>query len=210
MVRLELRSVSRTERSFTLPPCSGDFSSGRPVTLFGMNGAGKTTLLRCMAGLVGHKGDIETVADSRIAVFDPPDFYHRMSCLDNLRLLLTSFPSSVDTHMLREALASAGLGDVMNVRVGHISTGQRKLLGFLLANLSLSDLVLLDEITEGVDDDGLAWMRERVMASCSKRLWFLAGHDRAFSASVGAEEFTLDERGIAPSGAVSKREGHAP
>lgn len=202
MTFVHLRDISARAGAFTLPACSADFSS-RVCAIFGDNGAGKSTLLRCLAGLDHHDGVVETDAHARVAVFNPPDFYAHLNAFGNLSILLSCFPGAASRADMKEALAGAGLGSVSRIKVGKLSTGQRKMLGFVFADLSGADLVMLDEITEGVDADGLAWMRERIRTASPDRLWLLSGHDRTMAESLGATSFVLDSRGLNPLGTLS-------
>ena len=141
---------------------------GECYGLVGLNGAGKTTLLRCLTGLASAtSGDIrvlglklpaeaERVRSTAGVLIENPAFFPFLSGVENLREL-----SLIGGHRLgRDAalalLASAGLADAAERRVGGYSSGMRQRLGLAAALMHDPGLVILDEPTQALDPAGQA------------------------------------------------------
>jgi ABC-2 type transport system ATP-binding protein len=141
------------------------FQAGRVYGLIGPNGAGKSTLLSVLAGLVRpDRGSLVGLPWQRGqavgAVFGDVDMHRGRTVREVLLLrarLVGSDRPSVDTMAHR-----VGLGAVLRRRVGSLSLGMRMRLAIGVALLGSPSLVLLDEPMNGLDPNGIAWMRGMV------------------------------------------------
>ena len=141
------------------------FQAGRVYGLIGPNGAGKSTLLSVLAGLVRpDRGSLVGLPWQRGqavgAVFGDVDMHRGRTVRETLLLrarLVGSDRPSVDTMAHR-----VGLGAVLRRRVGSLSLGMRMRLAIGVALLGSPSLVLLDEPMNGLDPNGIAWMRGMV------------------------------------------------
>jgi ABC-2 type transport system ATP-binding protein len=141
------------------------FHAGRVYGLIGPNGAGKSTLLSVLAGLVRpDRGSLVGLPWQRGqavgAVFGDIDMHRgrtvRETLLLRARLVASDRPSA-------DAMAHrVGLGAVLRRRVGSLSLGMRMRLAIGVALLGSPSLVLLDEPMNGLDPNGIAWMRGMV------------------------------------------------
>ena len=174
---LELRAVSKSFNEVTgLDRLDLAVGEGEFVTLIGSNGAGKSTLIKAIAGLVApDEGSIlfegrditrapvhaRAAAIGRIAQ-DPADSTCAVMTIEEnlamaarrgqtrgLRLAVTNDLR----NQFRSALAPIGLGleARLAARVGTLSGGQRQALALLMATLSGSRLLLLDEHAASLD-----------------------------------------------------------
>ncbi|KIF68166.1 ABC transporter ATP-binding protein [Streptomyces sp. AcH 505] len=143
--------------------------SGRVVGLLGRNGAGKTTTLRILLGLARPTSGSATVFGHPYA--ELPDAAHRVGVsIDGIG------PSNAatgrgDLRIWAKTLgiSRARVDDVLE-RVGLASDAHRKLKGYstgmkqrhALATALLADpeLLILDEPANGLDPDGIRWLRE--------------------------------------------------
>jgi ABC-2 type transport system ATP-binding protein len=138
------------------------FQAGRVYGLIGPNGAGKSTLLSVLAGLVRpDRGSLVGLPWQRGqavgAVFGDSGMHRGRTVRETLLLrarLVGSDRSSVDAMAHR-----VGLGAVLGRRVGSLSLGMRMRLAIGVALLGSPTLVLLDEPMNGLDPNGIAWMR---------------------------------------------------
>ena len=141
--------------------------SGELVGVIGPNGAGKSTLFDLITGFT--RPDAGTVRiDGRDATGLRPDQicrlglgrtfqklrpFHEMTALENV--MIGAFLNTADVAEARAAasaaLASVGLGDRIAVQARGLSTGQRKRLELARALATRPRLLLLDEVTGGVD-----------------------------------------------------------
>jgi ABC-2 type transport system ATP-binding protein len=141
---------------------------GTVTGFLGPNGAGKTTTLRMLLGLVTPTAGTATIggrpyrelADParRVgAVLEASGFHPGRSARDHLRVLATSAglgPRPVDEALERTGLAAAG-----RRRVGGFSLGMRQRLGLAAALLGDPEVLVLDEPANGLDPEGVHWLR---------------------------------------------------
>jgi branched-chain amino acid transport system ATP-binding protein len=152
--------VANRDVSFSVSP-------GELVGVIGPNGAGKSTLFDLITGFT--RPDAGTVRiDGRNATGLRPDQicrlglgrtfqklrpFHEMTALENV--MIGAFLNTADVAEARAAasaaLASVGLGDRVAVQARGLSTGQRKRLELARALATRPRLLLLDEVTGGVD-----------------------------------------------------------
>ena len=130
--------------------------SGTITGFLGPNGAGKTTTLRMLLGLAnptsGH-------AALRVgAVLEATDFHPGRSGRDHLRTL--SQAAGLPDSRVDEVLGLVELQSSAKRRVKGYSLGMRQRLGLAAALLGDPDLLVLDEPANGLDPEGVRWLRE--------------------------------------------------
>jgi ABC-2 type transport system ATP-binding protein len=141
---------------------------GRVTGFLGPNGAGKTTTLRCLLGLVaptsgqatigGRRYDhIETPMRTVGAALEATGFHPGRSARNHLRVLARA--GGVDEHRADETLALVGLSDSDSRSVGGFSLGMRQRLQLAAALLGDPGVLVLDEPANGLDPEGIAWLR---------------------------------------------------
>lgn len=145
--------------------------------LFGPNGAGKTTLLSILTGIIlPTKGEayvlgIDAIKESlkvREKVGVLPEgfgFYEHLSGLENLVYLamLDGLSREEARERAEKILDEVGLGEKKNIKVKEYSRGMRQRLGVAQAVLKDPELILLDEPTQGIDPQGVAWFKNFVV-----------------------------------------------
>jgi ABC-2 type transport system ATP-binding protein len=147
--------------SFTAEP-------GTVVGFLGPNGAGKSTTLRMLLGLVapdsgkatigGHRySDLATPNDTVGALLDATAFHQRRSGLSHLRIYCTV--NGYPRHRANEVLALVGLADAGSQTVDGYSLGMRQRLALATALLGDPPVLVLDEPANGLDPEGIVWMR---------------------------------------------------
>jgi ABC-2 type transport system ATP-binding protein len=155
-------SVTRRYRGFVLGPLSFALATGRALGLLGANGAGKTTLLAVLGGQSRADGGTVRWRGERITA-GRWQHRHRVSYVRDV-------PALYDELTVRQSVAfvarlhrswrherAAALLDVLcldaRARVGELSRGMKMKLGLLLGVCHDVELLLLDEVTAGVDAD---------------------------------------------------------
>jgi ABC-2 type transport system ATP-binding protein len=141
---------------------------GRVTGFLGPNGAGKTTTMRILLGLVHPTAGAARIGGRSYAQFARPmrtvgaaleaaSFHPGRSALDHLRVYAPQ--AGVSDARCRELLALVGLGPVAGRRVGGFSLGMRQRLALATTLLGDPRVLLLDEPANGLDPEGIAWLR---------------------------------------------------
>ena len=142
---------------------------GSAVGFLGPNGAGKTTTLRTLVGLVDASAGRATI-NGRLyreladplhqvgAMLEASSFYPGRSARDHLRV--QALAGGVAPARVDEVLALVSLTDVAERRVGGYSLGMRQRLGIAAALLGDPGVLILDEPANGLDPEGVRWLRE--------------------------------------------------
>jgi ABC-2 type transport system ATP-binding protein len=130
---------------------------GRVVGFLGPNGAGKTTTLRMLLGLVTPTAGTATINGRRYADLDRPR--HAVGAVLEAS---GAYPGRTGGNHLRiEALAAdvPAARVAANRRVGGYSLGMRQRLGLATALLTDPEILILDEPANGLDPEGVHWLR---------------------------------------------------
>jgi ABC-2 type transport system ATP-binding protein len=150
------------ELSFTVRP-------GHVTGFLGPNGAGKTTTLRMLLGLVAPTGGSATIGGHTFrrharglrhvgALLDANDVHGGRSAWAHLRTLARS--NRIPASRVEEVLAEVGLtGAAARRRVGGYSLGMKQRLGIATALLGDPPVLLFDEPLNGLDPEGVLWVR---------------------------------------------------
>jgi ABC-2 type transport system ATP-binding protein len=151
-----------TDLSFAL-------EAGTITGFLGPNGAGKTTTLRMLLGLVAPTSGRSLVFDHPYAqlpraalqigsVLEATDFHPGRTGRDHLRMLgqAVDVPDSRSDEVLR----LVELADAAHRRVKGYSLGMRQRLGLAAALLGDPELLVLDEPANGLDPEGVRWLRD--------------------------------------------------
>jgi ABC-2 type transport system ATP-binding protein len=148
--------------SFTVEP-------GRVVGFLGPNGAGKTTTLRILLGLVHANSGQATILGKRYsqlerpfcqvgAVLEASGFHPGRKARNHLRVLARA--GHAPAKRVDEVLATVGLEGAAKKRVGGYSLGMRQRLALASALLGDPGVLILDEPANGLDPEGIRWLRD--------------------------------------------------
>ena len=146
-----------------------DVERGRVVGLLGRNGAGKTTTLRMLLGLARpDHGRVSVLGQDRIDAVTARQIGVAMDSVGTFpgtrvrqELMLWADALGEPARRVDELIEFVGLAPHRTARCSRLSTGQRQRLRLATALLP-SDLqvLVLDEPANGLDPDGIRWMRE--------------------------------------------------
>ncbi|MFD3993167.1 ABC transporter ATP-binding protein [Streptomyces sp. NPDC058548] len=142
---------------------------GQVTGFLGPNGAGKSTTLRMILGLHGPSGGTVTVNGRPFrerprglrhvgALLDAHDVHGGRSALAQLSALARS--NRIPRQRVTEVLREVGLADVARRRIGGFSLGMKQRLGIATALLGDPPVLLFDEPLNGLDPEGVKWVRE--------------------------------------------------
>jgi ABC-2 type transport system ATP-binding protein len=163
-----------------------ELGRGRVIGLLGPNGAGKTTTLRLLLGLVAPTSGSATIDGRPYRALDEPirhigavleatSFHPGRRARDHLRVLAAT--AGLADHRVDDVLAEVGLAGAARRRVGGFSLGMRQRLGLAAALLGDPDVLVLDEPTNGLDPEGIRWLRDFLRAyAASGRTVLVSSH----------------------------------
>jgi ABC-2 type transport system ATP-binding protein len=173
------KTVAVDGASFAVQP-------GRVTGFLGPNGAGKSTTMRMILGLdAPSSGEVRVngkpyaeLADplrSVGALLDAKAVIGSRSAANHLRWLADS--NDIDRRRVSEVLDLVGLSDVAGKRVGTFSLGMSQRLGIATALIGDPETVMFDEPINGLDPDGILWIRNLMKSLASEgRTVFLSSH----------------------------------
>ena len=141
---------------------------GQVTGFLGPNGAGKTTTLRILLGLVAADAgtatiggvayrDLERPLASVGAALEAASFHPGRSARDHLAIYAVA--AGIDAQRVAATLSLVGLADYADRRVGGFSLGMRQRLGLAFALLGDPGVLVLDEPVNGLDPEGIRWIR---------------------------------------------------
>lgn len=141
--------------------------TGKVTGFVGPNGAGKSTTMRLMLGLANGSGQTTydgkplntyTRPSSIVGILLEAKSYHpTRTARQHLRVLAAA--GGIDDKRVDEVLDIVGLRDVAKKRPGKFSLGMSQRLGIAAAILGQPKYLLLDEPANGLDPEGILWLR---------------------------------------------------
>ncbi len=154
--------VAVDDLSFTVQP-------GRVTGFLGPNGSGKTTTLRMLLGLVHPSAgratvggrnyqDLENPSGTVGAVLEATSFHPARRARTHLRMAARA--GGHDEKRADQVLDLVGLTADAKRKVGNFSMGMRQRLELATALIGDPDVLVLDEPSNGLDPQGIAWLRD--------------------------------------------------
>jgi ABC-2 type transport system ATP-binding protein len=145
-----------------------EVEAGTVTGFLGPNGAGKTTTLRMLLGLVHPTAGQALISGVPYAKLDNPvrhvgalleasSFHPGRTARDHLRVLATA--AGIRPARADQVLEEVGLSQAAGRRAGGFSLGMRQRLGLGAALLGDPPVLILDEPANGLDPEGVHWLR---------------------------------------------------
>jgi ABC-2 type transport system ATP-binding protein len=155
------QATALDDMTFTVEP-------GQVTGFVGPNGAGKSTTMRVILGLDAAEAGTATIGGRPYAALRGP-LRHIGALLDagalqpsrsaRNHLLWLAHSQGLSARRVDEVLALTGLNDVKKRKAGGYSLGMRQRLGIAAALLGDPPVLMMDEPFNGMDPEGIAWMR---------------------------------------------------
>ena len=164
--------VTRLSKSFGSVEAVSDLSfvvePGSVTGFLGPNGAGKTTTLRMLLGLVNPTSGTATFGGVGYRDLPRPlatvgtaleasSFHPGRTARKHLALYATA--AGIDRDRVDRVLTQVGIAEYADRRVGGYSLGMRQRLGLAFALLGDPHVLVLDEPINGLDPEGIRWIR---------------------------------------------------
>ena len=167
--RIEVRDLTKRFGTFTaVDNLSFTVEPGRITGFLGPNGAGKTTTLRMLLGLVKPSSGAATIGGLAYhditrpmavvgSALEATNFHPGRTGRDHLRVLADT--AGVGAQKVDEMLELVGIPAAARKRAGGYSMGMRQRLGLAAAMLGDPRVLILDEPANGLDPEGIRWLR---------------------------------------------------
>jgi ABC-2 type transport system ATP-binding protein len=186
MALIQARGLSKTfQGKAAVRGLSFDVVPGSVTGFLGPNGAGKSTTMRLMLGLDNGKG--VTTYDGKLSrdlkqpmrhvgtVLDAKPFHPTRKAASHLRMLAVS--NQIPRGRVDDVINLVGLGDVAMARPKTYSLGMGQRLGLAAALLGDPGTLILDEPANGLDPQGVHWLRGMLKALAAQgRSVFVSSH----------------------------------
>jgi len=166
---IETKNLTKRYRKKTaVSDLSFTVETGKVTGFLGPNGAGKSTTMRLMLGLDIGRGRT-TYDGKKLSNYDNPSkvvgilleakaFHPTRTARRHLSVLAAA--GNIPSKRVDEVLDIVGLKDVAKSKPGKFSLGMSQRLGIAAAILGEPKYLILDEPANGLDPEGIAWLRE--------------------------------------------------
>jgi ABC-2 type transport system ATP-binding protein len=178
-------------------------SYGRITGFLGPNGAGKTTTLRMILGLIRPDAGTAAIAGNPYAKLASPArtvgplldaaAYPGRTGRDHLRVLAAA--AGLPRHRAAELLELAGLARAARQRAGHYSLGMRQRLALAGAMLGDPEILILDEPANGLDPQGMRWLRDLLRSLAAEGRAVLVSSHLLAEAAQTVDDIVIISRG---------------
>jgi ABC-2 type transport system ATP-binding protein len=177
---------------------------GAVTGFLGPNGSGKTTTLRMILGLVAPTSGealingmpfAELPQPARVvgAVLEAQGFHPTRTA--RAHLLVCAAAIGVPDQAVEHALGTVGLGDAGSRPVGEYSLGMRQRLALAVALLGDPQVLVLDEPANGLDPEGIAWLRAFLRAFAAQGRSVLISSHLLAEVEQSADHLVVISRG---------------
>src|SRR5580698_6472884 len=185
--KIEVRNLAkRYGASVAVDDLSFDVNPGVVTGFIGPNGSGKTTTMRLILGLDNPTGGEVTIGGKRYrdlpaplrevgALIDAKAVHPSRTAYHHLLGMAQS--NAIPTSRINEVLRLVGMETVAEKRVGGFSLGMSQRLGIAGALLGDPPVLMFDEPLNGLDPEGIVWIRRPDGASAGEgRTVFVSSH----------------------------------
>ena len=210
---IEVRSLSKKYGGkLAVDNVSFEVPAGRVTGFLGPNGAGKSTTMRMIVGL-DHPSSGDALIDGQQyarlrlplrqvgALLDAKSAHRSRTAVDHLRAVAATH--GIGRSRIDEVIDLAGLASVARTRVGGFSLGMSQRLGIAVALLGDPATLILDEPVNGLDPEGVKWVRTMVRYLADEgRTVFLSSHLMSEMALTADQLIVIGRGRIIATGAV--------
>jgi ABC-2 type transport system ATP-binding protein len=211
--RIVVEDLTKTFGSFTaVDHLSFAVEPGSITGFLGPNGAGKTTTLRMLLGLVRPSSGVATIGGRPFSALHEPlkvvgaaleaaSFHPGRTARNHLRVYCAA--AGLPEQRADEVLAQVGLTEAARKKVRGYSLGMRQRLGLATTLLGDPQVLILDEPANGLDPDGIRWLRGflRHLAD-NGRTVLVSSHQLAEMQAMADRVVILDHGRLVREGAI--------
>ena len=159
---------------------------GDVLALRGSNGSGKTTFLKIIAGIdKDYEGKIEYEEGLTIG-YVPQDIvlFESLSVKDNLKAFCNGNNSKENFAELENYAKELNLSRIFKKKVNKLSGGQKRMVNFLTGLAGNPEIILLDEVIVGMDEDTVNKVIRLINAIKANKIMIITSHQSEFMGEV--------------------------
>lgn len=189
-MRIILNKVGKQfDQHWVIREMSGSFSAPEAVAVLGQNGSGKSTLIKMLSGYVQpDAGTLEFIDSSKITA---DEIYQKVSMAAPWMELIEEFTLEeslqfhgrfrnwIKPYTIKQLLEISELTHAAHKQIRHYSSGMKQRVKLLLAILTQSQLLLLDEPCSNLDAKAVSWYQQLLKEHRGERLLFVASNHQA-------------------------------
>lgn len=195
MVKMEVNNIIKVEhltKSFgttkVLDDITVNFEEHKIHGIVGRNGSGKTLLMKCICGFLRPTDGTVTVSEKVVGrdveipedigvIIETPGFVANYSGYKNLKLLASVRGRITDDEIVK-VMDIVGLEAKNKKHVGKYSLGMKQRLGIAQAIMEKPKILILDEPMNGLDNDGVQYIRKLLLNLKKDTTIILASHSK--------------------------------
>ena len=185
---------------------SFEVEAGTVTGFLGRNGAGKTTTLRMLLGLVAADAGTATIGGHAYA--DLPEPLHRVGAVLEAsgfhpgrtarnHLRVQALAGQTDPSRIEDVLDLVELTGAADRRIGGLSLGMRQRLALATALLTDPEVLILDEPTNGLDPEGVRWLRNLLRGLAAEGTAVLISSHMLAEVAQTVDQVVIVDRGRA-------------
>ncbi len=205
MSKIEILNIKKVlRRNTVLDDITLTLESPKVVGFKGINGSGKTMLMRLICGLISPTEGKVIIDGEELGkdISFPPDiglllenpaFIDDYSAFDNLKLL-GGIRGKADEKKIQDAICRVGLNEAGKKKYKKFSLGMKQRLGIAAAIMESPDIIVLDEPTNSLDDEGVELVKNIVTAEKARgALVIVSCHDKNILEFLSDEIYTITQ-----------------
>lgn len=202
---ISIKNVSKTiKNNSILQDISVDFESGNIYGIKGKNGSGKTMLLKAISGLTRiDKGKIlinekelgkdMDFPESIGILIEDSGFPGGLRAFDNLKVI-AAIKGRISSDEIKDAIKRVGLSNDEDKKYRQYSLGMKQKLNIAAAIMERPDIILLDEPTNGLDDESVVRLKMILKEEKDRgALVIVVSHDLAELENISDEMYQMRE-----------------
>lgn len=185
-----MKDISKViKKNIILRNINLNMKSGKIYGLIGTNGSGKTMLMRLLAGLIrpsegeiivnGHKVEYgKKLYFDMGVIIEKPEFFNDLTGMENLEML-AKLKGKIGRDEMIDAMNRVQLDPHNEKKVKEYSLGMRQRLGIAQAIMEDPDVLILDEVTNALDEEGIKMVYEVLNEEKKKgKIIIISSHNR--------------------------------
>ena len=199
--------TKRIHKNIVLRDIDMTFQEGIVYGLRGYNGSGNTVLLRIISGLIRPTngricidgqilGKDMDFPSSMGVLIENPAFLDDFSGKENLEMIM-SINKVIDENRLMGCLNEVGLTQSKDLKYKKYSLGMKQRLGIAAAFMEKPKLILLDEPTNALDEEGIQMLEKLINEMRdNNRIIIIASHEKDFLNKIADIVYLMDKGSI--------------